>query len=35
MRENLADFWAFIASWFKGQDAVVGYELINEPFAGM
>lgn len=28
------DFWSTIAQQFKSQTSVIGYELINEPFAG-
>ena len=29
-----ADFWAKTAQAFKDDNNVIGYELINEPFAG-
>ena len=32
--DDFARFWAFVASEFKDFDNVLGYELINEPFAG-
>jgi endoglycosylceramidase len=34
MREEFGLFWKQVADTFKDVDAVVGYELINEPFAG-
>jgi endoglycosylceramidase len=32
--EDLGDFWVAIARRFKGNSAVLGLELINEPWAG-
>ena len=32
--DSFAKFWGFMASEFKQYDTVLGYELINEPFAG-
>ena len=29
-----ADFWKMTAKGFKNSNSVIGYELINEPFAG-
>jgi endoglycosylceramidase len=29
-----ADFWTYLASEFKDNEHVLGYELINEPWAG-
>jgi len=29
-----ADFWTYLAQEFKDNDFVLGYELINEPWAG-
>eukprot|EP01126_Amoeba_proteus_P045922 TRINITY_DN516_c0_g1_i1.p1 TRINITY_DN516_c0_g1~~TRINITY_DN516_c0_g1_i1.p1 ORF type:complete len:518 (+),score=73.38 TRINITY_DN516_c0_g1_i1:63-1616(+) len=34
MREELAKFWGYVAKWFNKSSSVIGYELINEPFAG-
>ena len=33
-RDYYIQFWKKIASTFKGNTAVIGYELINEPWAG-
>ncbi|KAJ1556575.1 hypothetical protein HK405_002490, partial [Cladochytrium tenue] len=33
-RDAFAAFWAEVASRFRGRPNVLGYELINEPFAG-
>ena len=32
--DDFAHFWSFLASEFKDFDNVLGYELMNEPFAG-
>ena len=32
--DDFAHFWSFLALEFKDFDNVLGYELINEPFAG-
>ena len=32
--DNFAKFWKLMANEFKELDNVLGYELINEPFAG-
>ena len=32
--DNFAKFWKLMANEFKDLDNVLGYELINEPFAG-
>jgi hypothetical protein len=34
MRGLLARFWSKVATVFKGKRGVLGYELINEPWAG-
>jgi endoglycosylceramidase len=34
MLDDLSDFWARSASYFKDNPWVIGYEIINEPFAG-
>ena len=33
-QDNLAAFWRKVAETFVGMDSVMGYELINEPWAG-
>ena len=33
-RDSMAHFWQTVASNFKTFDNVIGYELINEPWAG-
>lgn len=32
--ESFAEFWKMVASEFKDEDNVIGYEIINEPFFG-
>ena len=32
--DSFAKFWGFLAEEFKDYESVLGYELINEPFAG-
>ncbi|UJR21736.1 hypothetical protein I4U23_024811 [Adineta vaga] len=32
--ESMSNFWRLVASTFKDQPNVIGYELINEPWAG-
>lgn len=32
--DEWADFWKKTATYFKSSPSVIGYELINEPFAG-
>ncbi len=32
--DDFANFWQIMAQQFKNEDFVLGYELINEPFAG-
>ena len=34
MLDDLSDFWSRSASYFKDNPNVIGYEIINEPFAG-
>ena len=34
MLDDMANFWAHSAGVFAANPAVVGYELINEPWAG-
>ena len=34
MLDDLSDFWSRSASYFKDNPYVIGYEIINEPFAG-
>jgi endoglycosylceramidase len=34
MRDDLVDFWVESAKRWKDHPAILGYELINEPFAG-
>ena len=34
MLDDLSAFWAYSAEQFKDEPAVLGYEVINEPFAG-
>jgi len=34
MLDDLSAFWAYSAEQFKGYGNVLGYEIINEPFAG-
>lgn len=34
MLDDLGDFWAHAAQAFAGAAGVIGYEIINEPFAG-
>ena len=34
LRDAWADFWAKTAAAFKNYPSVIGYELINEPWAG-
>ena len=34
MMDDLGKFWAYSAAQFKGNSNVIGYEIINEPFAG-
>lgn len=33
-REHFGAFWRQVASVFESDDNIIGYELINEPFAG-
>ena len=32
--DKMAAVWALLAETYKGNNAVLGYELINEPWAG-
>jgi hypothetical protein len=34
LRDSWAQYWALLAGLWKGEPTVLGYELINEPFAG-
>ena len=34
IQDAFGRFWKAVAEEFKGEEAVIGYELINEPFAG-
>ncbi|EGD73240.1 hypothetical protein PTSG_04956 [Salpingoeca rosetta] len=34
MRDAFIKFWSFSADYFKNNSNIIGYELINEPFAG-
>ena len=34
LQESLAGFWAEVANYFKADENILGYELINEPWAG-
>lgn len=34
LRDKFANFWGHIAEQFKDNDNIIGYELINEPWAG-
>jgi len=34
IRDSFAQFWKHVASQFNQYDNVIGYEIINEPFAG-
>ena len=34
MRDAFVDFWSFSAAYFQNNSNIVGFELINEPFAG-
>lgn len=34
MLDDLAHFWAASAQQFANVSSVIGYEIINEPFAG-
>ena len=34
MRDDMAAFWAASARVFRNTSSIIGYELINEPFAG-
>lgn len=33
--DKLAEYWAKVASEFKDYENLLGYELINEPWAGI
>lgn len=33
MWDHLADFWTAVATAFRGVNGLLGYELMNEPFA--
>lgn len=32
---SMAEFWGKVASTFSDNEFVIGYEIINEPWAGM
>jgi len=34
IQDALGDFWGNVSATFVNNDAVLGYELINEPFMG-
>lgn len=34
LRDSWAQYWALLAGLWKDEPTVLGYELINEPFAG-
>lgn len=34
IRDAWGDMWAFVAKSLKGIPNIIGFELINEPFAG-
>jgi aryl-phospho-beta-D-glucosidase BglC (GH1 family) len=35
MLDDFVDFWSKSSQAWTGNTNVIGYELINEPFAGM
>ena len=32
--DSMGGFWSTVAGYFKEDDNILGYELINEPWAG-
>ena len=32
---SMAEFWGKVASTFSDDEFVIGYEIINEPWAGI
>eukprot|EP01147_Barroeca_monosierra_P006828 gene6828-394_t len=34
MRDAFVQFWSMTSRYFKNKSSVIGYEIINEPFAG-
>jgi endoglycosylceramidase len=34
IQDSFADFWSTVAKYFKDDEEILGYELINEPWAG-
>jgi endoglycosylceramidase len=34
LQDAYADAWRHVATYFRGNDAVMGYDLLNEPFPG-
>ena len=32
--DSMAGFWSTVAKYFKDDENILGYELINEPWAG-
>ena len=32
--DSMGEFWSVVADYFKEDDNILGYELINEPWAG-
>ena len=34
IRDSCADFWALVAETFADNPYIIGYDIINEPWAG-
>jgi endoglycosylceramidase len=34
IQDHYAEAWQRVAKWFANEDTVIGYDLMNEPFAG-
>jgi endoglycosylceramidase len=34
LADDFAAFWGYLANYFKGNNNILGFELLNEPFAG-
>lgn len=32
--DSMGEFWSIVANYFRDDDNILGYELINEPWAG-